>query len=70
MTKSFDPSVPFPDSNTARTHSRLHCVKALFKIDDPALEQALVVMLERLAANQVANAAASRDGLEPKPPQE
>jgi hypothetical protein len=45
-------------------------VKALFKTDDPALEQALVVMLERLAANQVANAAASRDGPEPKPPLE
>ena len=72
MTKSFDPSVPFPDSNTARTHSRLHCVKALFKIDDPALEQAQVVMLERLAANQPGSALpfAGPEGPEPKTPQE
>ena len=71
MTKSFDPSVPSPDGNTARTHRQLRCVKALFKIDDPELEQVLVVMLERLATNQPGlPPSVLPDATQPKPPQE
>jgi hypothetical protein len=50
MTDPADPSVPFPDNDTARTRRRLRFVKALFKIDDPELEQALAVIIDRLAA--------------------
>jgi hypothetical protein len=50
MTKPSDPSVPFPDDDTARTRRQLRFVKALFKIDDPEVEQALAVIMERLAA--------------------
>ena len=51
MTKSLDPSAPFPDRDTARTQRQLRCVKALFRIDDPELEQALALIMERLASN-------------------
>jgi hypothetical protein len=50
MTKPSDPSVPFPDNDTARTRRQLRFVKALFKIDDPEVEQALAVIIDRLAA--------------------
>ncbi len=50
MTNPSDPSVPFPDNDTARTRRQLRFVKALFKIDDPEVEQALAVIMERLAA--------------------
>ena len=50
MTKPSNPSVPFPDDDTARTRRQLRFVKALFKIDDPEVEQALAVIMERLAA--------------------
>jgi hypothetical protein len=56
MTNPSDPSVPFPDNDTARTRRQLRFVKALFKIDDPEVEQALAVIMERLAeARQPAN---------------
>jgi hypothetical protein len=38
------------DSVSARTCRHLGFMKALFEIDDPELEQALAVILERLAA--------------------
>jgi hypothetical protein len=38
------------DSVSARTCRHLRLVKALFELDDPELEQALAVVLERLAA--------------------
>jgi hypothetical protein len=64
MTKPSDPSVPFPDNDTARTRRQLRFVKALFKIDDPEVEQALAVIMERLAsANQPV------DGLPPPAPE-
>jgi hypothetical protein len=50
MTKSFDPSIPFPGADEARTRRQLRLIKALFRIDDPELEQALAVVVERLAA--------------------
>jgi hypothetical protein len=50
MKNPSDPSVPFPDNDTARTRRQLRFVKALFKIDDPEVEQALAVIIDRLAA--------------------
>jgi hypothetical protein len=41
---------PLLDSVSARTCRHLGFMKALFEIDDPELEQALGVILERLAA--------------------
>jgi len=70
MTKSFEPSVPCPDSETARTQRQLRCVRALFKIDDPELEQALALIIERLAASQPAGSLPPPDGPQPEPPQE
>jgi hypothetical protein len=67
MTKSFDSSVPSPDSETALTHAQLRCVKALFKIDDPEPEQALALIIERLAANQPAGSLPPSDGPQPEP---
>jgi hypothetical protein len=56
MTNPSDPSVPFPDNDTARTRRQLRFVKALFRIDDPEVEQALAVIMDRLtAARQPAN---------------
>jgi hypothetical protein len=40
---------PFNDSDSARTGRHLVFMKALFHIDDPELEQALAVILDRLA---------------------
>ena len=70
MTKSFDPSAPFPDRDTARTHRQLRFVKALFRINDPELEQALAVILERLADNQPGSALPppAPNGPQPEPP--
>lgn len=34
----------------ARTYRQLRLAKALFQLDDPELEQALVLIVERLAA--------------------
>jgi hypothetical protein len=63
MTNPSDPSVPFPDNDSARTRRQLRFVKALFKIDDPEVEQALAVILDRLTtARKPAN------GMPPQPP--
>ena len=50
MTNSSDPSIPFPGADEARTRRQLRLIKALFRIDDPELEHALAVVVERLAA--------------------
>ena len=55
-------SVPFPDNDIARTRRQLRVVKALFEIDDPELEQALTVIMERLAANQPTGIAPPSEG--------
>jgi hypothetical protein len=73
MTKPSDPSVPFPDNDTARTHRQLRFVKALFKIDDPEVEEALTAIVERLAAaSQKADPLPppAPEGPRPKPPLE
>jgi hypothetical protein len=71
MTKSSEPSVPFPDDDTARTRRQLRFVKALFKIDDPEVEQALAVIMERLAAaGQPAMPPPAPESPRAEPPQE
>lgn len=47
MTNPFDPTLATPDSETARTYRQLRLMKQL---DDPELEQALTLIVERLAA--------------------
>jgi hypothetical protein len=68
MTNPSDPSVPFPDNDTARTRRQLRFVKALFKIDDPEVEQALAVIIDRLAAaRQQANGLPPPPSASPRP---
>ncbi len=50
MTNPFDPSLATPDGETARTYRQLRLMKALLRLDDPELEQALALIVERLAA--------------------
>ena len=49
MTKPEDTSVPLPAADMAKTYRHLRFVKALFEIDDPELERALAVIVDRLA---------------------
>jgi hypothetical protein len=49
-----DPS-PFLGSDFARTSRHLRFMKALFKIDDPGIEQALLAVVERLAEASMAS---------------
>jgi hypothetical protein len=49
MTKPSDPLISFPDAELAKTHRQLRFVRALFEIDDPELERALAVIMDRLA---------------------
>ena len=67
MAKSFDSSLPCPDSETARTQRQLRCVRALYKIDDPELEQALALIIERLAASRPAGSVPPPVGPQPEP---
>ena len=50
MINPFDPSFATPDGETARTCRQLRLMKALLQLDDPELEQALTLIVERLAA--------------------
>lgn len=50
MTHPFDPTLATPDGETARTYRQLRLMKALLQLDDPELEQALTLIIERLAA--------------------
>jgi len=50
MTNPFDPSLAPPDGETARTYRQLRLMKALLQLDDPELEQALTLIVARLAA--------------------
>jgi hypothetical protein len=50
MTKKYPKNLaPLLDSVSARTCRHLRLMKALFEIDDPELEQALALILERVA---------------------
>jgi hypothetical protein len=73
MTKSSDPSARFPDNDMARTRRHLRFVKALFRIDDPELEHALAIVMDRLAsASQPANGLPppAPESPRPEPPQD
>jgi hypothetical protein len=50
MTHPADPSIPSPDPDTARTHRQLRLMKALLVLDDPEVERALTLIVERLVA--------------------
>jgi phytoene dehydrogenase-like protein len=51
MTKKYPEELfVFQDGDAARTGRHLRFMKALFKIDDPEIEQALLAFVERLAA--------------------
>ena len=50
MTKPSEPQSSLDDADTAKTYRQLSLVKALFRIDDPELERALNVIVDRLAA--------------------
>ena len=50
MTNPSDPQTSLEDADTAKTYRQLSLVKALFRIDDPELERALTVIVDRLAA--------------------
>ncbi len=49
MTHPVDPFVPTQD-DTARTQRQLRLMKALLELDDPEVERALTVIVERLVA--------------------
>jgi hypothetical protein len=50
MTIESSEPFPFKDSESARTGRHLLLFKALLQIDDPEVEQALAIILDRLAA--------------------
>jgi hypothetical protein len=49
MSKPRDTSSQLPDADLAKTYRHLRFMKALFEIDDPELERALAVIMDRLA---------------------
>jgi hypothetical protein len=50
MTHPPDPSISTPEPDTARTSLQLRLMKALLRLDDPEVEQALTLIVERLIA--------------------
>ena len=50
MTHPVDPTLATSATETARTYRQLRLMKALLQLDDPELEQALTLIVERLAA--------------------
>jgi hypothetical protein len=50
MTNPIDPTFATSDTEMARTYRQLRLMKALLQLDDPELEQALTLIVERLAA--------------------
>jgi hypothetical protein len=54
MTQPSDSSVPLSDADMAKTYRHLRFVKALLEIDDPELERALLVLMDRLAKAKLA----------------
>lgn len=49
MTEPSDPPISYPNADRAKTYRQLRLVRALFQIDDPELERALAVIIDRLA---------------------
>lgn len=50
MKQPSDPPILTPDAELARSYRQLRLVKALFRLDDPEVERALTLIVERLAA--------------------
>jgi hypothetical protein len=50
MSNPTDPTIAMPDGETARTYRQLRLIKAMLRLDDPELEQALTLIVERLAS--------------------
>jgi hypothetical protein len=63
MTKFSELLLAFPNGELAKTHRRLRIMQSVAEIGDPEVEEALALMLERLAA-----ASRTMHGLPPKPP--
>jgi hypothetical protein len=63
MTHPADPSISTPDIDAARTHLQLRLMKALFRLDDPEVEHALTLIVERLV---VANEGGGRPPMPPR----
>lgn len=68
MTNPPDPSIPEPDADMAKTYRQLRLMRALFRLEDPELEQAITLIVERLAAAGVAEGDLSPPHSPPKPP--
>jgi hypothetical protein len=72
MTKKYPEDMSLlMDSVSARTCRHLRLMKALFEIDDPELEQAFAVILERLAGSGSlisSNGPSPRSKLNGRPP--
>jgi hypothetical protein len=49
MTQPTENPIAFPDVDMVKTCRHLRFMRALFAIDDPELERALAVVLDRLA---------------------
>lgn len=49
MTNPTDPSISEQDAEMAKTYRQLRLMRALFRLDDPELEGALTLIVERLA---------------------
>ena len=49
MKNPSDPSISEPDAEMAKTYRHLRLMRALFRLDDPELERALTLIVERLA---------------------
>jgi hypothetical protein len=54
MKNPFDPSISEPDAEMAKAYRHLRLMRALFQLDDPELERALTLIVERLAQAGIA----------------
>ena len=48
MTHPADPFLSTLDGEAVRTHRQLRLMKALFRLDDPEVERAITLIVERL----------------------
>ena len=65
MAHPADPFLSALDGDAARTHRQLRLMKALFRLDDPEVERALTLIVERLVET-----GGGEDGLPPGPTQD
>jgi len=50
MTKFSELLLSFPNGDLAKTHRQLRIMRSVVEIEDPQVEEALAILLERLAA--------------------